>query len=91
MAYRMFSFFGVLAVMMYLWKPNANSHRYAFSSQLDDRESGTEAQAVGKAAWTDVSIEDDDDAGDDFWSQTRGASAFDDEFEDDVEGDVKIA
>jgi len=63
-------FLFVLAAMMYLWAPNKNSQRYAYShlSELgDDEEDGETPRA--KTVWDD----DDDDAEDDsFFTATRG-------------------
>ena len=64
-------FLFVLAAMMYLWAPNKNSQRYAYShlSELgeDDEDGGT---TQSKSVWDD---EDDDAEDESFFTATRQA------------------
>merc|ERR1712008_111405 len=64
-------FLFVLAAMMYLWAPNKNSQRYAYShlSELGDEEDDDGETPRPKNVWDD----DDDEAEDEsFFTATRG-------------------
>mmetsp|Transcript_55515 Transcript_55515/g.110329 ORF Transcript_55515/g.110329 Transcript_55515/m.110329 type:complete len:88 (+) Transcript_55515:1-264(+) len=65
--------------MMYLWAPNQNSQRYAYSTQVDDCEnSGAQLGIVGgRTVWAQHGQLADDDEGeqddaDSFWATTGG-------------------
>merc|ERR1712224_366322 len=49
----------VLAVMMYLWAPNENSNRYAYSQQLASEE-GLVSEMIEPTCWADEVLQDDD-------------------------------
>eukprot|EP00928_Gymnodinium_smaydae_P070972 TRINITY_DN54687_c0_g1_i1.p1 TRINITY_DN54687_c0_g1~~TRINITY_DN54687_c0_g1_i1.p1 ORF type:complete len:543 (-),score=96.07 TRINITY_DN54687_c0_g1_i1:48-1601(-) len=66
-------FLVVLSVMMYLWRPSANSKSYAYSQQLD---SADPDQKKGATSWPDEEGLDADDAEEDddsFWATTRSS------------------
>lgn len=66
-------FLVVLMVMMFLWAPNTNSQRYAYSQQIDskyDKDSELEAKAPPVWAQEDTLEEGEEDES--FWASTHG-------------------
>eukprot|EP00747_Dinoflagellata_sp_TGD_P030829 gnl/TRDRNA2_/TRDRNA2_134894_c1_seq1.p1 gnl/TRDRNA2_/TRDRNA2_134894_c1~~gnl/TRDRNA2_/TRDRNA2_134894_c1_seq1.p1 ORF type:complete len:532 (+),score=102.35 gnl/TRDRNA2_/TRDRNA2_134894_c1_seq1:53-1597(+) len=68
-------FLFVLAAMMYLWAPHKYSQRYAYSQQVDDRDTDPSAKPDSANAdiWAvDEADNGDDDEDDSFWATTHG-------------------
>jgi hypothetical protein len=63
----------VLGVMMYLWAPQSNSQRYAFS-QVDAKEDkeGKSADSAAAAIWAAEENDADDEGDESFWATTHG-------------------
>jgi signal transduction histidine kinase len=67
-------FLVVLVAMMYLWAPNKNSQRYAYSSQIDGKPRDDDVEVAESATWAAEDDLDDNDEND-FWANTKGGDA----------------